>query len=48
MIRKKKFSPIAVGATMLLIAINISSAASLSNIVDDSTSDMNTEVEQQT
>ena len=46
MVRKKKFSPIAVGA-VLLVAINISSAASLSNIVDDSTSDMNTEVEQQ-
>ena len=47
MIRKKKFSPIAVGA-MILIAINASIAASLSNInADDSTSDMNTDEQPQ-
>lgn len=46
MIRKKKFSPIAVGA-MILIAIDISTAASLTNIVDDSTSDSKTDEQQQ-
>jgi len=46
MIWKKKFSPIAVG-TMLLIAIDSSIAASLSNIVDDSTLDTNTDEQHQ-
>jgi len=47
MIWKKKFSPIAVVA-MIIIAMHASSAASLSNInVDDSASDTNTNEQQQ-
>jgi len=46
MIRKKKFSPITVGA-MILIAIDLSTAASLTNInVDGSTSDTKADEQQ--
>jgi len=47
MIRKKKFSPIAVGAMLLAMhGISTATAASLTNIVDDSTLDTNTDEKQ--